>query len=134
MSTGILLVTHPGIGDTLLENARRLLGDCPARVRSLGIPLDGEREQLMKDALTTARALDDGSGILILTDAFGATPSNIACELTREMQANVVSGLNLPMLIRVFNYSDDDLAALTRKAEEGGMRGIQVSTAPGEEA
>ena len=134
MSLGILLVTHPGIGDTLLENASRLLGGCPARVRSLGIPLDGEPEQLMKDALEAARALDDGNGILILTDAFGATPSNIAHELIREMQASVVSGLNLPMLIRVFNYSSDDLASLTRKAEEGGRRGVQVSTAPGEKA
>ncbi len=134
MSIGILLVTHPGIGDALLENASRLLGNCPLRIRSLAIPLESDREKLMRDALEAARSLDDGSGILILTDAFGATPSNIACELTREMQANVVSGLNLPMLIRVFNYSSDDLAALTRKAEEGGMRGIQVSTASGEEA
>ncbi len=134
MSIGILLVTHPGIGDALLENASRLLGDRPPRIRSLAIPLESDREQLMRNALDAARALDDGSGILILTDAFGATPSNIACELTREMRANVVSGLNLPMLIRVFNYSNDDLASLTRKAEEGGMRGIQVSTAPEKEA
>ena len=132
MSIGILLVTHPGIGDALLENVSRLLGDCPPNVRSLSIPLDGEPDQLMNDALEAARALDDGNGLLILTDAFGATPSNIACELTREIEANVVSGLNLPMLIRVFNYSNDDLATLTRKAEEGGRRGIQVSTAPGE--
>ena len=129
MSIGILLVTHPGIGDILLKNASELLGDCPLRIRCLDIPLDNDREQLMRLARDAAQALDKGGGVLILTDAFGATPSNIACELTREMQANVVSGLNLPMLIRVFNYSSDDLAALTHKAAEGGMRGIQVSRA-----
>jgi len=129
MSIGILLITHPGIGDMLLKNASELLGNCPLRIRCLNIPLDNDPEQLMQLALNTARTLDDGSGVLILTDAFGATPSNIACELTREIQANVVSGLNLPMLIRVFNYSSDDLAALTHKAAEGGMRGIQISRA-----
>jgi PTS system ascorbate-specific IIA component len=129
MSIGILLVTHPGIGNMLLKNASELLGNCPLRIRCLDIPLDHDRERLMQKALESARSLDDGSGVLILTDAFGATPSNIACELTREIQANVVSGLNLPMLIRVFNYSSDDLAALTHKAAEGGMRGIQVSRA-----
>ena len=134
MSIGILLVTHPGIGNMLLKNASELLGNCPLRIRCLDIPLDEDREQLVQKALDSARSLDDGSGVLILTDAFGATPSNIACELTREIQANVVSGLNLPMLIRVFNYSSDDLAALTHKAAEGGMRGIQVSRASEEEA
>ncbi|WP_456373253.1 PTS sugar transporter subunit IIA [Thiolapillus sp.] len=132
MSIGILLVTHPGIGQMLLQNACKLLGNCPLRIRCLDIPLDDDPEQLLKKAREAACVLDDGSGILILTDAFGATPSNIACELTREIQANVVSGLNLPMLIRVFNYSSDDLATLTHKAAEGGMRGIQVSRASGE--
>ncbi len=127
MSIGILLVTHPGIGTTLLKNACDLIGSCPLRVRCVDIPLESDTEDLQQLACDSAENLDDGSGVLILTDAFGATPSNIACELTGKMQANVVSGLNLPMLIRVFNYASDDLQALTHKAAEGGMRGIQVA-------
>jgi PTS system ascorbate-specific IIA component len=127
MSIGILLVTHPGIGETLLKNACDLIGSCPLRVRCVDIPLESETEDLQQLACDSAENLDDGSGVLILTDAFGATPSNIACELTGKMQANVVSGLNLPMLIRVFNYASEDLQALTHKAAEGGMRGIQVA-------
>ncbi|HEC06807.1 MAG TPA: PTS fructose transporter subunit IIA [Thiolapillus brandeum] len=127
MSIGVLLVTHPGIGKALLNNASELIGACPLQVRCMDIPLQCDTAQLQQTVLENARKLDDGSGVLILTDAFGATPSNIACQLTREMLANVVSGLNLPMLIRVFNYASDDLQALTHKAAEGGIRGIQVS-------
>ncbi|WP_457668393.1 PTS sugar transporter subunit IIA [Thiolapillus sp.] len=129
MSIGVLLVTHPGIGEALLNNASELIGACPLRVRCMDIPFQGDTTQLQQKVLENARKLDDGGGVLILTDAFGATPSNIACQLTREMLANVVSGLNLPMLIRVFNYASDDLQALTHKAAEGGIRGIQVSHA-----
>jgi len=129
MSIGVLLVTHPGIGEALLNNASELIGACPLRVRCMDIPFQCDTTQLQQKVRENARKLDDGGGVLILTDAFGATPSNIACQLTREMLANVVSGLNLPMLIRVFNYASDDLQALTHKAAEGGIRGIQVSHA-----
>jgi PTS system ascorbate-specific IIA component len=131
MSIGILLITHPGIGKVLLKNAFDLIGACPLRIECLEIPLEADREAFEKLAAQTAKTLDDGNGVLVLTDAFGSTPSNIACQLTAECQANVVSGLNLPMLIRVFNYARDDLAALTHKAAEGAMRGIQVSHAKG---
>ncbi|HDK37771.1 MAG TPA: PTS sugar transporter subunit IIA [Thiolapillus brandeum] len=131
MSIGVLLVTHPGIGNALLNTACELIGSCPLRISCLDIPLQCNLEQLQQRVLEQARQLDDGSGVLILTDAFGATPSNIACQLTRDMPANVVSGVNLPMLIRVFNYPGNDLPALTHKAAEGGMRGIQVAQAKG---
>jgi len=131
MSIGILLITHPGIGNILLKNAFELIGACPLRIQCLEVPLESNTDELQQRARQTAEKLDDGSGLLILTDAFGSTPSNIACQLTSAFQANVVSGLNLPMLIRVFNYARDDLQALTHKAAEGGMRGVQISHAKG---
>jgi PTS system ascorbate-specific IIA component len=67
--------------------------------------------------------------VLILTDAFGSTPSNIAHRIAQRSRANVISGVNLPMLIRIFNYCSDSLDSLTQKAAEGGIRGIQVSLA-----
>ncbi|WP_456415650.1 PTS sugar transporter subunit IIA [Thiolapillus sp.] len=131
MSIGILLITHPGIGEALLRNACELVGSCPLRIQCVDIPLEGDTDELQQLTRRQARDLDDGSGVLVLTDAFGATPSNIACQLTGELEANVVSGLNLPMLIRVFNYASDDLQSLTHKAADGGMRGIQVARAKG---
>lgn len=84
MSIGVLLVTHPGIGEALLNNASELIGACPLQVRCMDIPLQCDTAQLQQTVLENARKLDDGSGVLILTDAFGATPSNIACQLTRK--------------------------------------------------
>ena len=75
--------------------------------------------------------LDDGDGVLILTDIYGATPSNIACALHSGGGSRVVSGLNLPMLIRAFNYPDDDLTGLVERAREGGTRGIHIHTLAG---
>ena len=76
------------------------------------------------DALRRARALDDGDGVLVLTDLYGSTPSNIAASLLGTGAVQVVAGLNLPMLIRVLNYPAEDLPALADKAVSGGNRGI----------
>jgi len=126
MSIGILLITHPGVGTALLTTASRLLAVCPTRIRCLDVPIDANTEAILKQASKEMLGLDDGGGVLILTDAYGSTPSNIACKLAEDHFARVVSGLNLPMLIRVFNYFTEDLDTLSRKAVKGGIRGIQV--------
>lgn len=126
MSIGILLMTHPGIGSALLTTASRLLAVCPTRIRCLDVPLDANTEDILERASREMLDLDDGEGVLVLTDAYGSTPSNIACRLAEKHFARVVSGLNLPMLIRVFNYFTEDLDTLSRKAVNGGTRGIKT--------
>jgi len=126
VSIGILLITHPGIGNALLTTASAMLEACPLRTRCLEVPDRVDLELLMTQALQAIDTIDDGSGVLILTDAFGSTPSNIATQLAGRHRANVISGVNLPMLVRIFNYASDNLDTLTRKAAEGGVRGIQV--------
>lgn len=126
MSIGILLMTHPGVGTAQLATASRLLAVCPTRIRCLDVPVDANTETILKHASREILRLDDGGGVLVLTDAYGSTPSNIACKLAEDHFARVVSGLNLPMLIRVFNYFTEDLDTLSDKAIEGGIRGIQV--------
>ena len=127
MSIGLLLITHPGIGQALLATACSTLHGCPLQARCIEVPPDADTEQLLDRARQEIEAIDDGSGVLVLTDAYGATPSNIACSLLADERIRVVSGVNLPMLIRIFNYADDSLETLTGKAAEGGLRGIQVS-------
>jgi len=78
MSVGILLVTHPGIGNALLNSARRIIVDCPLRTMCLEVPLDASIEKLGIQAADMLQRLDQGDGVLILTDIFGATPHNIA--------------------------------------------------------
>jgi PTS system ascorbate-specific IIA component len=68
--------------------------------------------------------MDQGQGVLVLTDIFGSTPSNIAASLAEDGRIAVVAGLNLPMLVRVLNYPEDPLEGLTEKAIVGGNRGI----------
>ena len=69
-----------------------------------------------------------GDGVLVLTDLYGSTPSNIACKLRRHGHVRVVSGVNLPMLIRVLNYPDLDLDSLKEKALSGGRDGVLSCT------
>jgi len=128
MSIGILLVTHPGIGSGLLHTATRILGACPLRTKCLEVPADADTEPLLAQAAEHLAALDSGDGVLVITDIFGATPSNIACALAEIGRAAVVSGANLPMLVRVYNYPGDDLDTLSEKAAEGGLRGIHRYT------
>ena len=122
-----MLITHPGIGSAMLNIATRIMGACCLPTRCIEVPPDVELEPLQHGAEKVLTELDNGDGILILTDMFGATPHNVACRLAGDdASRRVVSGLNLSMLLRVFNYPGDDLGTLVAKALEGGMRGLQV--------
>lgn len=110
----------------MLETSRALLQSWPLRIHCLDVPLDEDTELLLGRANQEVADLDEGEGVLVLTDAYGATPSNLACLLTRTAHASVVAGLSLPMLLRVLNYSSEDLQSLTEKAADGGRQGIHT--------
>lgn len=124
MSVGLLIISHDGIGDSVLNSAVTALGKSPLATRLLSASRDCEPEQLFNTAMGFINELDQGAGVLILTDLFGSTPSNVACRLLDHEGVRVVAGLNLPMLIRVFNYPDLALDALKDKALSGGRDGI----------
>ncbi len=124
MSVGLLLVTHDGIGDLLLQTAENIFGNPPLKSGTIPVTDDSDREQLLQQAIQLADRLDDGDGVLVLTDLFGSTPANIATDLQQENRINVVSGVNLPMLLKVFNYASLDLATLTEKVLSGGQKSI----------
>jgi PTS system ascorbate-specific IIA component len=129
MSVGLLIITHGDIGRSLLDTAVVVMGNCPMQVRTLGIPMASDPEQQQERAQQYIQELEQGDGVLILTDLYGSTPSNIACRLRTE-QVAVITGLNLPMLIRVFNYPVLDLYDLADKAMGGGREGV-VPCMPG---
>jgi len=124
MTVGVLIITHEGIGSSVLEAATRMLGGCPLRAETLPVALEADTEALRDLAGRRANALDDGDGVLVLTDLYGSTPSNIAASLATRGAVRIVSGLNLPMLVRVLNYPTEDLPTLADKAVSGGNRGI----------
>lgn len=126
MSIGLLLVTHGKLGHHLLDTLRDMMGELPLAADVLEVRRVSAHEVLINQGLKMIERLESGDGVLILTDAFGSTPSNIANKLSRNRRTAVVAGINLPMLIRIFNYPRLDLEAMTRNAVEGGSRGIIV--------
>lgn len=124
MSVGVMLVTHIGVAGPLLDAAQRVLKVLALKVGTLEVPWDAEPHQLAHRANQLLRDLDNGQGVLILTDLYGATPANVSEKLEPCRQLRRVSGLNLPMLLRVLTYSDLKLDALADIALEGGRAGI----------
>ncbi|MGD2082079.1 MAG: PTS fructose transporter subunit IIA [Chromatiales bacterium] len=130
MSIGILIITHSGIGSALLETATSMLGVCPLNTETLAVTPDSDPDLLLKQAQGMVEDLDRGDGVLVLTDMFGSTPSNIATRLRRPGRVAVVAGINLPMLVRVLNYPTLDLQALVDTAVSGGNRGVLCCRRP----
>jgi PTS system ascorbate-specific IIA component len=124
MKVGILLITHGDIGSALLQTAVDVLGVCPLLTCALSAPTGCDPEQTYTEARRALSELDSGDGVLVLTDLYGSTPSNIACRLRELTNVRVISGLNLPMLIRILNYPDLDLDELAHKAVTGGRDGV----------
>lgn len=124
IKVGVLLITHDPFGHVLLATADAILGHCPLPVEVLTVPLDSDPEQTAAEARRLATALNRGAGVLVLTDLYGSTPGNIACSLLAWEQMRVVSGVNLPMLLKVCNYHNLALDELAEKAANGGRDGI----------
>ncbi len=125
MSVGLLLVTHRPLAGDLLRIASEILGQRPAGIDCLEVINDTPRDTLIEDCLRRADLLDQGEGVLVMTDLFGSTPANIArALLDRRARVRVIAGVNLPMLLKAVNYADLDLDALAAKALQGGRDGV----------
>lgn len=130
MAVGILLITHAGVGTPLLAVATELLRQLPLRAEAFEVPFDSDIDRLLPGASAALRRVDGGSGVLVLTDLYGASPSNLAAKLSRiGTPVRRVSALNLPMLLRVMNYADLDLDELPAIAAAGARNGVIVDDA-----
>jgi len=125
MAVGILLVTHSGIGSALVAVATTLLRTLPLRVEAFEVPFDASPDELLPRASAALRRVDAGAGVLVLTDLYGATPSNLAATLSRiGTPVRRVSALSLPMLLRVLNYPELPLDELPAVAAAGARNGV----------
>jgi len=130
MAVGILLITHTGIGPALVASATRLLRQLPLRTEAFEVAYDADSELLLPAASTALRRVDGGFGVLVLTDLYGATPSNLAAQLARiGTPVRRVSAVSLPMLLRVMNYADLSLDELPAIAAAGARNGVIVDDA-----
>jgi len=127
---GLLLVTHGKLGHFLLETMADMIGALPLAADVLEVRRVQATDVLLLQGRRMIERLDRGAGVLLLTDAFGSTPSNIANRLAEAPRTAVVAGVNLPMLVKVFNYPQLDLDAMSRAAVEGGQRGVVICPPP----
>ena len=123
MNVGILMITHSDIGKQMLLTATSVFGKNPFRVEILSVDNYDHPNDVKELGQKYVKFLDQGNGVLVLTDIIGTTPSNIA-ESIDYKNIRIVAGLNLSMLLNVFNYSSDTLNQLADKAVDGGITGI----------
>ena len=121
---GILIITHGTLGESLIHCASDVLNKRPPRLQQLGVTAQDDPAMLLPQARALVKELDAGDGVLILTDIYGGTPSNLASKLVIPGKVDAVAGVNLPMLIRVLTYRDRDLPTTVTKAVSGGCEGV----------
>jgi len=121
---GVLLVTHGEIGTALLASAAQILGGAPAQAMTLSVWRQDDPDDLVLRGRELLERLDDGDGVLVLTDIFGATPGNVVSRLLDDGHVEGVSGVSLPMLLRVLTGRDGSLAGAVQRALSGGAEGV----------
>jgi PTS system mannose-specific IIA component len=121
---GILIIAHGTLGESLIHCASHVLNKRPPRLKQLGVTAQDDPLLLLPQARALVKELDAGSGVLILSDMYGGSPSNIAAKLLIPGRVEGVAGVNLPMLIRALTYREKPLATLLSKAVSGGCEGV----------
>ena len=130
MSVGVLLMTHESVGKALISAALHVMPKLPLKVDAVEVPPNADVEVMQRLTARHARDLEQGDGVLVLADLYGATPCNIGLSLgSLGIHLRCVSGLNLPMLLRVLNYADKPLDELVEIAASGGRGGIFIDGA-----
>ncbi len=125
---GILIVTHGDLGTELLRTAQEIVGKLP-RVEAVSIQASEQIEKARKKIEVALQRVNDGSGVLILTDLFGGTPSNLVLSYLETGRLEVVTGVNLPMLMKVPSLREErDLRLLADKLAKYGQRTILVAS------
>jgi len=121
---GILIIAHDALGERLIRCASHVLGSRPSQLMQIGVTADDDPQQILMQACKLVGQLDQGDGVLVLSDLYGATPSNLACKLLVPGRVEGVAGVNLPMLVRALTYRNDPLRVVVGKAISGGVEGV----------
>ena len=121
---GILIVTHGNLGVTLAECAQHILQRELPHLAVMAVDKNDDPDRKLAEARELVLGLDDGSGVLLLSDIFGGTPSNIASRLIEPGRIEAVAGVSLPMLVRSLCYAGQPLETVVSKAVTGGLEGV----------
>jgi len=121
---GILLITHGSFGEALVQNACHVLNKRPPLLNQLGVSAQDDPLDLLPLARDLLRLVDDGEGVLVMTDIFGATPANLAMKLLQPGKVEGVTGVSLPMLMRALTYREKGMETMLTKAVSGARDGV----------
>lgn len=121
---GILLITHGTFGESLVQNACHVLNKRPPQIAQLGVAAQDDPLDLLPQARRMRNAIDNGDGVLILTDVWGASPANLAVKLLEPGKTEGLAGVNLPMLLRAITYREKGWEILLSRATTGARDGI----------
>ncbi|MDD2604086.1 MAG: PTS fructose transporter subunit IIA [Desulfobacterales bacterium] len=126
---GIVIVTHSQLGDALIDAARFIIGAVPQAVGAVSIDLNQNVDRLRQKIADGLRQVRSGDGVLILTDMFGGTPSNLSYSFLEEGRVEVLTGVNLPMLIKAINTRERlPLSQLATELEVYGKKSISLAS------
>lgn len=126
---GILIVSHRQLGDALIDASEFILGERPEFLESVSIDINESADKLRKKILAGIKKVDQQAGVLILTDMFGWTPSNLSFSLLEEGRVEVISGINLPILIKAVNLRrKSELSQLAQTLETFGKTTIKLAS------
>jgi PTS system mannose-specific IIA component len=126
---GIVIVTHGQLGESLIETAEIIVGSRPKALIPISIDLNQSAEKLREKIVSGIKEVDKKDGVLILTDMFGGTPSNLSYSLLEEGRIEVISGVNLPILIQAINIREKmELSELATSLETFGKKSISLAS------
>ena len=125
---GLVIVTHGRLAEEFIFAMEHVVGPQTA-VEAICIGPEDDMERRRRDILDAAAAVDEGQGVILLTDMFGGTPSNLAISVMEQTRAEVIAGLNLPMLIKLASARQrEDLEACVAHAQDAGKKYISVAS------
>lgn len=125
---GMVLVTHGRLAEEFVAATEHVVGP-QDQVRAISIGPDDDMEQRRNDILKAVAEVETGSGVIILTDMFGGTPSNLAISVMEKASVEVIAGINLPMLIKLASLrGEDDMENAVAAAQESGRKYINVAS------
>ena len=126
---GIVIVTHRQLGDSLIDAAQFIVGFKPESMASISVDLNENVDVLREKIVKGIKAVSSEEGVLILTDMFGGTPSNLSYSFLEEGRIEVLSGVNLPVLIKAINSRPKmELTKLTESLEIYGKKSISMAS------
>ena len=121
---GIFIIAHGSLGESLVQCASHVMGGLPPQLKQMGVGMHGDPAALLPIAREMIKELDQGQGVLVLSDIYGATPCNLASQLLIPGKVEGIAGVNLPMLVRALSYRNEPIDVLVEKAVTGAYGGI----------